>query len=134
MYLNDSMSRTRGASGIFMNKEFAKNVIRRRASILWGILIADSLTVTSNKSLTTYNVRLNEWDLKKQTHGWLFTLEQRKQKKKKYLFSPRVVLTTKIYLFKPLFFFLAFNITTLIMSPLKDPTGIKTKACYLNIS
>jgi hypothetical protein len=30
--LNDSMSRTLGALGIFINKEFAKKVIRRRAS------------------------------------------------------------------------------------------------------
>ena len=45
--LKDNMSRTLGAFGIFINKEFAKNVIRRRASIFWGTFMADSLTVKS---------------------------------------------------------------------------------------
>lgn len=45
--LKDNISRTLGALGIFINKEFAKNVIRRRASIFWGTFIADSLTVKS---------------------------------------------------------------------------------------
>jgi len=45
--LKDNISRTLGAFGIFINKEFAKNVIRRRASIFCGTFIADSLTVKS---------------------------------------------------------------------------------------
>uniref|UniRef100_A0A2P2P9B8 Uncharacterized protein n=1 Tax=Rhizophora mucronata TaxID=61149 RepID=A0A2P2P9B8_RHIMU len=42
------MSRTLGAGGIFINKEFAKKVIRRRASRLEGTFIADSLVVKSS--------------------------------------------------------------------------------------
>lgn len=52
--LKDIMSRTLGAFGIFINKEFAKNVIRRRASKFWGTFMADSLTVKSKWSLITY--------------------------------------------------------------------------------
>lgn len=52
--LKDNMSRTLGASGIFINNEFAKNVIRRRASRFWGTFMADSLTVKSKWSLITY--------------------------------------------------------------------------------
>lgn len=48
------MSRTMGAFGMFINKEFAKNVTRRRASIFCGIFMADSLTVKSKCSLVTY--------------------------------------------------------------------------------
>ena len=45
--LNEIMSRTFGALGIFINKEFAKKVIRRRASKFVGTFMADSLTVNS---------------------------------------------------------------------------------------
>lgn len=45
--LKESMSRTFGALGIFMYKEFVKKVMRRRASIFIGTLMADSLTVRS---------------------------------------------------------------------------------------
>lgn len=43
--LNDSILRTRGASGMSMNKEFEKNAILRRASRFVGTSIADSFTV-----------------------------------------------------------------------------------------
>lgn len=46
-YLKDSMLRTLGAGGIFINKELAKKVMRRRASKFIGTLIADSFTVKS---------------------------------------------------------------------------------------
>lgn len=52
--LKESIARTVGAFGIFMYKEFAKNVMRRRASKFIGTFIADSLTVRSKWSLTTY--------------------------------------------------------------------------------
>jgi hypothetical protein len=45
------MSHTGGALGMPMNKEFVKNAMRRRASRLEGISIADSLTVSSKYSL-----------------------------------------------------------------------------------
>lgn len=46
--LNESMSRTFGAFGIFINKEFVKKVIRRRASRFIGTFMADSFSVKSN--------------------------------------------------------------------------------------
>lgn len=39
--------RTFGALGMVINKEFAKKVMRRRASKFWGTFMADSLTVNS---------------------------------------------------------------------------------------
>lgn len=51
--LNESMLRTLGALGMIINNEFAKKVIRRRASKFMGTLIADSFTVKSKWSLTT---------------------------------------------------------------------------------
>ena len=52
--LKEIMSRTFGALGIFINKEFAKKVIRRHASKFFGTFTADSLTVKRKWSLTTY--------------------------------------------------------------------------------
>ncbi|PIA41498.1 hypothetical protein AQUCO_02200133v1 [Aquilegia coerulea] len=45
--LKESMLRTFGALGIFINKELVKKVIRRRASRFIGTFIADSFTVKS---------------------------------------------------------------------------------------
>lgn len=45
--LKENILRTCGARGNFMNKEFAKKVILRRASKFIGTFIADSLTVKS---------------------------------------------------------------------------------------
>lgn len=55
MDLKDIILRTFGADGIFINKEFAKKVILRRASKFIGTFIADSLTVNSKCSLITCN-------------------------------------------------------------------------------
>ena len=52
--LKESILRTFGAGGIIINKEFVKNVIRRRASKFVGTFMADSLTVKSKWSLITY--------------------------------------------------------------------------------
>lgn len=48
------MLRTFGALGMFIKREFAKKVIRRRASKFVGTFIADSFTVRSKCSLTAY--------------------------------------------------------------------------------
>jgi predicted acyltransferase len=53
------MSRTFGAFGMFINKEFAKKVIRRRASKFDGTFMADSFVVKSKWSLRTYREMLN---------------------------------------------------------------------------
>lgn len=47
-YEKDSIFRTLGADGIFINNELLKKVIRLVASKLDGTSIADSLTVSSN--------------------------------------------------------------------------------------
>jgi len=47
-YEKDSIFRTLGADGIFINNELLKKVIRLLASKLDGTSIADSLTVSSN--------------------------------------------------------------------------------------
>lgn len=52
--LKESMLRTSGARGMFINNEFAKNVMRRRASKFIGTSIADSLIVINKWSLTTW--------------------------------------------------------------------------------
>lgn len=50
-YEKDSMFRTLGADGIFINNELLKKDIRLLASKLDGTSIADSLTVSSKWSL-----------------------------------------------------------------------------------
>lgn len=58
------MSRTFGAFGMFMNKEFAKKVIRRRASKFQGTFMADSLVVKSKWSLLTYGRSIKQQEIK----------------------------------------------------------------------
>lgn len=50
-YENESMLRTFGADGMFINKELEKNDIRLLASRLDGTSIADSFTVRSKNNL-----------------------------------------------------------------------------------
>lgn len=52
--LNDSILRTRGARGMFINKEFVKNAILLRASRFVGTSIADSFTVNKRYKRPIY--------------------------------------------------------------------------------